>query len=99
MVTSARAGGAFVFAPIIRALLDAGGVQLALSGMGAALIASSAPLWLLLSLGGLDAPLADRKRDKNDGEENAGGARARRAAETRDVHAVEFSRVGVVRGG
>ena len=68
LVTSARAGGAFVFAPIIRALLDAGGVQLALSGLGAALIASSAPLWLLLSLGGLDAPLADRKRDKNDGE-------------------------------
>lgn len=65
LITSARAAGAFVFAPVIRGLLDAGGVGHAMYSMGGLLLASAVPLWLLLALAGLDEPIANRKRDRS----------------------------------
>jgi hypothetical protein len=44
IITSARAAGAFVFAPVIRDLLDAGGVGHAMSTVGLLLLASSVGL-------------------------------------------------------
>ena len=60
IITSARAAGAFVFAPVIRHLLDAGGVGHAMSTVGLLLLASSVPIGLLLARSGLDedGPLA-----------------------------------------
>lgn len=63
LVTSARAAGAFLFAPIVRCLLDSGGVKYAMSSMGFLLLACAPLLFLLLNKGGLDEPLADPKRD------------------------------------
>lgn len=65
LITSARAAGAFVFAPVIRSLLDAGGVGHAMYFMGGLLMASAVPLWLLLAHAGLDEPIANRRRDRS----------------------------------
>ena len=54
-----------MFTPVIRSLLDAGGVGHAMSYMGVVLLAASVPLWLLLAHSGLDEPLANRKRDSS----------------------------------
>jgi len=66
LVTSARAVGAFAFTPVIRRLLDVGGPGHAMWTMGALLLASSAPLWVMLSRGGLDEPLANGRRDASE---------------------------------
>ena len=47
LVTSARAAGAFVFAPVVRLLIDAGGVGNAMAFMGAALLAASVPIFVV----------------------------------------------------
>ena len=65
LITSARAAGAFVFAPVIRGLLDAGGVGHAMYTMGGLLMCAAAPLWLLLARAGLDEPIANRRRDRS----------------------------------
>ena len=66
LVTSARAIGAFAFTPVIRRLLDVGGPGHAMWTVGALLLASSAPLWVMLSRGGLDEPLANGRRDASE---------------------------------
>jgi hypothetical protein len=66
MVTSARAAGAFLFAPGVRYLLDVGDVSSAMTTMGALLCFFSVPLYIVLNRGGLDEPLADPKRDPED---------------------------------
>eukprot|EP00227_Mantoniella_beaufortii_P014904 CAMPEP_0197589844 /NCGR_PEP_ID=MMETSP1326-20131121/10644_1 /TAXON_ID=1155430 /ORGANISM="Genus nov. species nov., Strain RCC2288" /LENGTH=534 /DNA_ID=CAMNT_0043154825 /DNA_START=30 /DNA_END=1631 /DNA_ORIENTATION=+ len=63
LITSARAGGAFVFAPLIKYLLDVGGVGHAMSTMGGLLLASAVPIWLLLARRGFTEPLANKRRD------------------------------------
>ena len=65
LVTSARAAGAFLFAPVVRVLLDVAGVGGAMRAMGALMLAAAVPLHATLSAGGLDAPLADPRRDKS----------------------------------
>jgi OFA family oxalate/formate antiporter-like MFS transporter len=66
LVTSARAAGAFLFAPVVRHLLDVGGVGYAMRCMGFLLLSSAVPLFLMLNAGGLDTPMADPRRDKNE---------------------------------
>ena len=63
LVTSARAAGAFLFVPVVRYLLDVADVGGAMATMGALMLAAAAPLYLTLSAGGLDAPLASPRRD------------------------------------
>ena len=65
LITSARAAGAFVFAPVIRSLLDAGGVQHAFCSMAALLTFTAVPLWLLLARAGLTEPIANGRRDRS----------------------------------
>ena len=65
LITSARAAGAFVFAPVVRHLLDAGGAGRALSTMGWALLVSAPFIYGVLATDGTKHPLASQKRDKD----------------------------------
>ena len=70
LVTSARAAGAFVFAPVVRLLIDAGGVGNAMAFMGAALLAASVPIFVVFRRGGLASePLSARRRARSDPSE------------------------------
>ena len=81
LVTSARAAGAFVFAPVVRLLIDAGGVGNAMAFMGAALLAASVPIFVVFRRGGLASePLSARWRARSDPSEATPEARARDAA-------------------
>ena len=65
LITSARAAGAFVFAPVVRYLLDGGGAGRAMSTMGCALLASAPFIYGVLATDGTKHPLASQKRDKD----------------------------------
>ena len=64
LVTSARQSARLRSPPSRRRLLDVGGPGHAMWTVGALLLASSAPLWVMLSRGGLDEPLANGRRER-----------------------------------
>ena len=65
VVTSARAAGAFLFAPVVRYLLDVTDVGGAMRAMGVLMLVCAFPLHVTLSAGGrYDAPLAKPRRMK-----------------------------------
>lgn len=65
VVTSARAAGAFLFAPVVRYLLDVTDVGGAMRAMGVLMLLCAFPLHATLSAGGrYDAPLAKPRRLK-----------------------------------
>jgi len=64
LVTSARAFGAFLFAPMVKAMVFSGGPQYALNTLGNYIAFSAVPIFLLFRACGLAAPLA-KMRDKD----------------------------------
>jgi len=58
LVTSARAFGAFVFAPLVRQALLEGGAQFALNALGNYIAMATVPIFLLFNGSGLKDPLA-----------------------------------------
>ena len=63
LVTSARAAGAFVFAPLVKAAVFSSGPQYALSMLGNYMAAATIPIFALFNVAKLTMPLA-KKRDK-----------------------------------
>lgn len=63
LVTSARAAGAFVFAPLVKAVVFSSGPQVALSMLGNYMAAATIPIFALFNAAKLTMPLA-KKRDK-----------------------------------
>ena len=63
LVTSARAAGAFMFAPLVKAVVFSSGPQVALSMLGNYMAAATIPIFALFNAAKLTMPLA-KKRDK-----------------------------------
>lgn len=63
LVTSARAAGAFVFAPLVKVAVFSSGPQYALSMLGNYMAAATIPIFALFNAAKLTMPLA-KKRDK-----------------------------------
>jgi len=61
LVTSARAFGAFIFAPLVKQAIIAHGPQFAIHQLGTYIAASAVPIFLLFNGSGLTRPLAKRR--------------------------------------
>lgn len=61
LVTSARAFGALIFAPLVKAAIVAHGPQFAIHQLGTSVAASAIPIFLLFNGSGLKYPLARRR--------------------------------------
>jgi MFS family permease len=61
LVTSARAFGAFIFAPLVKQAIISHGPQFAIHQLGTYIAASAVPIFLLFNGSGLKLPLAKRR--------------------------------------